>query len=99
MVKRLRHRPFTAVSGVRFPLRSPHFFRALSSAGRASALQAECQQFDPVSAHHYCCEILHMDDIVLRRGVAQFGRALPWGGRGRMFESCRSDHFYCMILF
>ena len=25
---------------------------ALSSAGRASALQAECQQFDPVSAHH-----------------------------------------------
>ena len=28
------------------------------------------------------------------RDVAQFGRALPWGGRGRMFESCRSDHFY-----
>ena len=26
--------------------------RALSSAGRASALQAECQRFDPVSAHH-----------------------------------------------
>ena len=25
---------------------------AISSAGRASALQAECQQFDPVSAHH-----------------------------------------------
>ena len=25
---------------------------ALSSAGRASALQAECQRFDPVSAHH-----------------------------------------------
>ena len=25
--------------------------RALSSAGRASALQAECQQFDPVIAH------------------------------------------------
>lgn len=23
-----------------------------SSAGRASALQAECQRFDPVSAHH-----------------------------------------------
>ena len=25
---------------------------AISSAGRASALQAECQQFDPVIAHH-----------------------------------------------
>ena len=48
-VKRLRHRPFTAGSGVRIPHRSP---RAISSAGRASALQAECQQFDPVIAHH-----------------------------------------------
>ena len=47
-VKRLRHRPFTAGSGVRIPHRSP---RAISSAGRASALQAECQQFDPVIAH------------------------------------------------
>ncbi len=27
------------------------------------------------------------------RGVAQFGSALPWGGRGREFESRRSDHF------
>lgn len=26
-----------------------------------------------------------------RRGVAQFGSALPWGGRGRTFESCRPD--------
>lgn len=25
------------------------------------------------------------------RGVAQLGRALPWGGRGRTFKSCRSD--------
>ena len=25
---------------------------AISSAGRASALQAECRQFDPVIAHH-----------------------------------------------
>ena len=29
-----------------------------SSAGRASALQAECQRFDPVSAHH---EIQHFN--------------------------------------
>ena len=48
-VKRLRHRPFTAGSGVRIPHRSPW---ASSSAGRASALQAECRQFDPVIAHH-----------------------------------------------
>ena len=49
-VKWLRHRPFTAGSGVRIPHRSPIW--AISSAGRASALQAECQQFDPVIAHH-----------------------------------------------
>ena len=78
LVKRLRHRPFTAASRVRIPYASPYYvslaqlvehltlnqqvrssslrwdtiFRALSSAGRASALQAECQRFDPVSAHH-----------------------------------------------
>ena len=27
------------------------------------------------------------------RAVAQFGSALPWGGRGRGFESRQSDHF------
>ena len=47
-VKWLRHRPFTAGSRVRISHRSPW---AISSAGRASALQAECQQFDPVIAH------------------------------------------------
>ena len=26
------------------------------------------------------------------RDVAQLGSALPWGGRGRRFKSCRSDH-------
>lgn len=26
------------------------------------------------------------------QGVAQFGSALPWGGRGRGFESRRPDH-------
>ncbi len=25
------------------------------------------------------------------RDVAQLGRALPWGGRGRWFKSSRSD--------
>ena len=48
-VKWLRHRPFTVGSRVRISHGSPW---AISSAGRASALQAECQQFDPVIAHH-----------------------------------------------
>ena len=37
--------------GIRGSIPLPVTIRALSSAGRASALQAECQQFDPVSAH------------------------------------------------
>ena len=28
----------------------------------------------------------------MKRDVAQPGSALPWGGRGRKFKSCRSDH-------
>ena len=28
-----------------------------------------------------------------RRGVAQPGRVLAWGARGRRFDSCRPDHF------
>ena len=47
-VKWLRHRPFTAGSRVRISHGSPW---AISSAGRASALQAECRQFEPVIAH------------------------------------------------
>jgi hypothetical protein len=49
--KRLSHRPFTAASGVRIPHGSPS--RAISSAGRAPALQAGCRRFDPVIAHQY----------------------------------------------
>ena len=30
-------------------------------------------------------------DYAGNRDVAQFGRALPWGGRGREFKSRRSD--------
>ena len=37
--------------------------RALSSAGRASALQAECQRFDPVSAHHVN-SALHVNGVL-----------------------------------
>ena len=28
----------------------------------------------------------------VRRGVAQPGRVLAWGARGRKFESCHPDH-------
>ena len=45
LVKRLRHRPFTAVTRVRVR-RSHHYWR-ISSAGRASALQAEGRRFEP----------------------------------------------------
>ena len=50
LVKRLRHRPFTAKIGVRFSYGSP--FWEHSSAGRASALQAEGHRFDPYCSHH-----------------------------------------------
>ena len=49
MVKRSRHRPFTAVTGVRFSLGSPK--REHSSAGRALALQARCHRFEPCCSH------------------------------------------------
>ena len=51
MVKRLRHRPFTAVSRVLIPVGSPDIW-AISSAGRASALQAGGHRFEPCIAHH-----------------------------------------------
>ena len=42
-------------------------------------------------------------NIIRRLGVAQIGSALPWGGRGRKFESCHSDHiaacFYERFLY
>jgi hypothetical protein len=58
LVKWLRHLPFTEVTGVRVPYGSPSILTKiypwrLSSAGRASALQAEGRRFDPVSLHHF----------------------------------------------
>ena len=37
-------------------------------------------------------EIVPYNLIVIHRGVAQFGRALRSGRRGRRFKSCRLDH-------
>lgn len=33
-------------------------------------------------------------EMLLCRGVAQLGRAPALGAGGRMFESCRLDHFW-----
>ena len=56
LVKRLRHRPFTAVTRVRFPSGSPPFFEPSiwrhSSAGRASASHAEGHRFEFCCLHH-----------------------------------------------
>ena len=38
-------------------------------------------------------EIVPYNLIVIHRGVAQFGRALRSGRRGRRFKSCHLDHF------
>ncbi len=48
LVKWLRHRPFTAITGVRLPYGS---LWEHSSAGRASALQAEGHRFEPCCSH------------------------------------------------
>ena len=55
--------------------------RSLSSAGRASALQAECRRFDPVSDHHFPC------NLILFGPVVQLVRMPPCHGGGRGFES------------
>ena len=50
LVKRLRHRPFTAVTRVRVPYGSPIW--RLSSAGRALASHARGHRFEFCSLHH-----------------------------------------------
>jgi hypothetical protein len=40
----------------------------------------------------FALKALPSDSYPLKRAVAQLGRALEWGSRGRGFESRRPDH-------
>ena len=82
MVKRLRHRPFTAVSRVRIPVGSPDIW-AISSAGRASALQAGGHRFEPCIAHH----IFLTNKFLTNGPVVQLVRMPACHAGGRRFKS------------
>ena len=62
--------------------------RALSSVGRASALQAECRRFDPVSAHQIFCDA----------AVVQLVRISACHAEGRGFESRPLRHLKIEML-
>ena len=62
--------------------------RALSSVGRASALQAECRRFDPVSAHQIFCDA----------AVVQLVRISACHAEGRGFESRPLRHLNSIIV-
>ena len=83
LVKRSRHRPFTAVTGVRFPYESPLWDH--SSAGRAPALQAGGHRFEPCWSHH----------TRLQCGlVVQLVRMPACHAGGRGFEPLPGRHKY-----
>ncbi len=60
---------------------------ALSSAGRASALQAGGHRFEPYCAHHLFYGL-----------VVQLVRTLACHARGRRFEPVPGRHFFCLIF-
>ncbi len=72
----------------------PRDFWVLSSDGRASPLQGECQRFDSVSTHHI------LSVLVMSGAVVQLVRILACHAGGRGFESrpLRQALFYFLYF-
>ena len=68
---------------------------ALSSAGRASALQAGGHRFEPYSAHHFFYLRYHASSVIFSSNglIAQLVRALACHARGRGFEPLSGRHY------
>ena len=73
------HRQFNRLSLGKATKSLAFILCTVSSAGRASALQAEGRRFEPYTVHH--------------RDLAQLGRASGLGPEGHRFESCNPDHY------
>ena len=54
--------------------------------------QNNMHEFHPSHTKTICIFIVFGYNIRVFRGVAQPGRVLAWGARGRRFESCHPDH-------
>ena len=65
----LTHQPFTLAFTGSNPVHVI-FIRAFSSAGRASALQAECRRFDPVNAHFFAGVAQLAEQLICNQQVA-----------------------------
>ena len=79
MVKRLRHRPFTAVSRVQIPVGSPN--GSIAQLGEHLPYKQGVTGSSPVTSTNYLYGL-----------VVQLVRMLPCHGRGRGFESHLSRH-------
>ena len=64
---------------------------AQSARGQASQVAARLVSSLPLLADVASCTSRFSSNRRRKRAVAQLGRALPWGGRGRGFKSRRSD--------
>ena len=82
LVKRSRHRPFTAVTGVRFPYGSPNQLNTrVQLNGRVLAFQASCEGSIPFTRSR-----LNLWDY------SSAGRAPALQAGGHRFEPCQSHH-------